>query len=115
MLIGTHGILEKHSLLCKAGTHSLVLTGKAHDVPVIAFSSTDKFLQNGSREKDIVGDGYLAPEIPKEVDENHTVLCTWSKMDKIPIELADSFVTEEGVKPQVKKTPTSKRKAPAKS
>jgi translation initiation factor 2B subunit (eIF-2B alpha/beta/delta family) len=105
MLIGTHAILGKNSLLCKAGTHSLVLTGKAHGIPVIAFASTDKFLQNGSREKDFDVNGYLAVKEKKVVDQKHDVSCIWSKMDKVPFELVDKFVTEAGVKPSMAESP----------
>jgi len=114
MLMGTHAILENNNLLCKAGTHSLVLTGKAHEVPVIAFASTDKFLQNGSREKDFDVNGYLAVKEKKVVDQKHAVSCTWSKMDKVPIELVDHFVTEAGLKPRIEVTPVPESGAPNK-
>ena len=115
ILIGTHTILEKNSLLCKAGTQSLILTGKAHEVPVVAFASIDKFLQNGSREKDIIGSGYLESEIQKEVDEKHTVLCTWSRIDKVPIELIDYLVTESGVESMIKEIPVPESNTPKKA
>jgi translation initiation factor 2B subunit (eIF-2B alpha/beta/delta family) len=114
MLIGTHAILGKNSLLCKAGTHSLILTGGAYKVPVIAFASTDKFLQNGTREKDFIGSGYLAAEVEKKVDEKHTVLCTWSKMDKVPMELVDHLVTESGVKSRMEEIPVPESSVPNK-
>lgn len=100
LLLGTHGRLKGGDLLCKVGSCIIAETAKRFGAEVIALCERTKFLSESNRAKDSdIADReqLFSSEDEKKHPQMAGVPYVAPKMDRLPKNLVDMVITEEGI------------------
>lgn len=99
VFLGTHGVLKCRDFLCSVGSHVLAATAKKFDAKLIAFAEIAKFLINGKNDDDIASPEkiFSSEQMWKRHPTMINTKCLMPHMDRVPKELVDLVVTEQGV------------------
>lgn len=94
LLLGTHGVMEDQSLVCKVGSELLARTAKDYEARIIAFAEQYKFLSPKINDtaRNLIKESLMQEEIKKH--RGFDMDCIEPKMDIVAHELVDVLITE---------------------